>query len=133
MGDVKSTFVWHDMMTTDAERSRAFYTGLLGWKTGEMEIEAMGTYQMIQLGEEPIGGFMPLDPSHGAPSHWLGYIAVASVDACCAKATELGGKVCVPAMDIPTWGASPCWRTHRGDLLPIPVRRILRGAEAPRQ
>jgi uncharacterized protein len=104
MGAPKSTFVWHDLMTTDLEKSTAFYTGLLGWKTGKMEVEAMGSYQMIQIGEEPIGGYMPLDPGHGAPSHWIGYIAVEGVDACCAKALLLGGKVCVPATDIPGVG-----------------------------
>jgi uncharacterized protein len=104
MGTPKSTFVWHDLMTTDLEGSRKFYGALMGWKEGEFDLGEMGKYTMLQVGDEPLGGYMALDPSLGIPSHWVGYVSVESVDACCARAAELGGKVRVPPTDIPSVG-----------------------------
>lgn len=104
MGAVKSKFVWYDLMTTDLEGSKAYYGQLLGWTIGKFDLGEMGTYDMIQNGEEPLGGYMALDPALGIPSHWVSYVAVENVDACCEKAIALGGKVCVPAMDIPNVG-----------------------------
>lgn len=98
-------FVWHDLMSTDPERSRAFYTELLGWTTRTMPMGgAMGDYVMVHVGDEGIGGIVPLDPAHGAPSHWIGYVSVDGVDAACERAAAAGGEVCVPATDIPNTG-----------------------------
>ena len=38
------------------------------------------------------------------PPHWLAYIAVSDVDGVTEKAETLGGKVMVPAMEIPKVG-----------------------------
>jgi len=48
---------------------------------------------------------MAMTPEWGEmPSHWSLYIPVPDVDACLARAVELGGKVCVPAFDVPGVG-----------------------------
>jgi predicted enzyme related to lactoylglutathione lyase len=62
------------------------------------------TYEMLRAGEQDIGGMVPLDAAHGIPSHWIGYLGVADVDAACAKADAIGGKTCVPPTDIPGVG-----------------------------
>jgi predicted enzyme related to lactoylglutathione lyase len=38
------------------------------------------------------------------PPHWLAYVAVADVDLVTGKVPSLGGKVLVPAMEIPKVG-----------------------------
>ena len=40
----------------------------------------------------------------GTSSQWIAYVNVGDVDATAAKAVELGGRVVLPAMDIPTVG-----------------------------
>ena len=51
------------------------------------------------------GGVMAMTPEWGdMPSHWSIYIPVPDVDACLARAVELGGKVCVPAFNVPGVG-----------------------------
>lgn len=77
---------------------------------------------------------MPLETEHGIPSHWIAYIGCDDTDATCAKATELGGKVCVPPTDIPGIGRfavvedpngaifSPF--THAGEVPPEPAMPI---------
>jgi uncharacterized protein len=96
-------FVWHDLMTTDLDAALAFYPELFGWSITEI---AMGsfTYRRIDLGGGGQGAFMPLDPDHGLPSHWMPYLAVADVDAVVEGVEELGGKRCVPPMDMPNVG-----------------------------
>ena len=101
-------FVWYDIMTTDPKASVDFYTRLFGWKTSEMDMGPMGKYTMIHVGEAKpesgIGGFMPLDKSHGVPSHWMPYVSVPDVDAVSARVAKLGGQACVPPTDIPNIG-----------------------------
>jgi uncharacterized protein len=99
-----SRFVWHDLMTTDLQKSLAFYTTLFGWERKPWDMGPAGTYDMVYAGEIGIGGMVPLDASHGVPSHWIGYVSVQDVDAACAKADATGGKTCVPPTDIPTVG-----------------------------
>lgn len=101
------TFVWHDLMSTDPTKAKAFYTALLGWSIAPQDTGPAGTYDMVMVGDggHGIGGIVPIDPGQGMPSHWMSYLEVPDgVDAACAKVTELGGSVPVPPMDIPGVG-----------------------------
>ena len=96
-------FVWHDLMTTDVEKALAYYADLLGWTYREVQMGEW-TYRMIQVAGEDQGGFAPLDPADGHPSHWISYVTVEDVDAAVARAIELGGQAPVPGTDIPGVG-----------------------------
>lgn len=102
----RGRFVWYDLMTTDPEAAKAFYTAVVGWGTQLWENPGM-SYTMWTAGETPIGGTMKLPDeavSGGAQPHWLAYVAVPDVDATTVRAQELGGKVLVPPSSIPTVG-----------------------------
>jgi predicted enzyme related to lactoylglutathione lyase len=103
-------FVWHDLMTSDATAGLAFYQALFGWTTSSMDMGDMGTYTVVEAHGSGLGGVVPLDPSHGVPSHWIAYVTTADVDATTAHAQSLGATVGVPPTDIPTSGASRSWR-----------------------
>jgi predicted enzyme related to lactoylglutathione lyase len=95
--------VWHELLTMDVEKAKAFYTELLGWsievwKPGEMD------YPMVSVDGQSHGGIMKLDPATGAPPHWLGHVQVESVDDTIARATQRGGKVVFGPIDIPEVG-----------------------------
>jgi predicted enzyme related to lactoylglutathione lyase len=96
-------FTWFDLSSDDNAASIQFYTKLMGWTT-----EAWGdAYTMFKSSKGSFGGVMPLGDAAkqmGAPPNWMGYIAVDDVDAACAKATSLGGRVYVPGTDIPGTG-----------------------------
>ena len=92
------TFIWHEINTSDPGGAKSFYSDLIGWKTHEMDMGPAGKYTMFQNGGSDIGGITPAD---GQPAHWLMYIGVDDVDVAVKKAEALGGKVAVPAMDIP--------------------------------
>src|SRR4051812_45764104 len=104
MSAATGRFVWYDLMTTDVERAKAFYTELVGWKTARFN---GGDYEMWAVGDRRGGGVMPLQEEGrrvGAPPLWLGYVATESVDSTLQRAQRLGGKVHVPATDIPDTG-----------------------------
>ncbi|MDA1266652.1 MAG: VOC family protein [Planctomycetota bacterium] len=98
-------FVWHDLMSTDPTTSKAFYAGLFGWRVETLAMP-LGPYDMLHVGERPIGGIVPLGPDDapGVPSHWISYVEVEDADACASRSTAAGGKTCVPIMDLPGMG-----------------------------
>jgi predicted enzyme related to lactoylglutathione lyase len=97
-------FSWIELMTTDVEGAKKFYTQLFGWETEDMPMENM-SYTITKIGDEGVGGIMPLPPeAEGVPPHWGVYVTVDDVDATAGKAEELGGKIHVPPTDIPNVG-----------------------------
>lgn len=105
MADVKSRgrFVWHDLMTTDLEKAKAFYTRVIGW--GTQVWEGPQPYTMWTAGGAPVGGLMTLPAAEKAPPHWLGYISTPDVDGTVAQAQGLGATVLVKPTPIPKVGS----------------------------
>ena len=108
MSDAKMLghFVWYELMTSDVEAAKAFYTELMGWGTTAMDMGDM-SYTMWTKGEAPVGGVMVLPEEAkdaGAPSNWMAYISTTDVDATASQAAELGGTVLKSPTDIPTVG-----------------------------
>ena len=95
------TLCWNEVMSTDAESARRFYSALFGW-TPKVTPE----YTEWHLGERPIGGMFEMkgDMFEGVPPHWLPYFAVEDCDRSTRRVTELGGSVNVPPTDIPDVG-----------------------------
>jgi predicted enzyme related to lactoylglutathione lyase len=103
---MKGDFVWYELMTTDVEAARAFYSHVVGWGTRDAQMPGM-TYWMFTAGETPLAGLMALPDEQrkaGVPPNWMGYAAVEDVDDAAAKVTRLGGAVHLPPTDIPNTG-----------------------------
>src|SRR5689334_5105845 len=102
-----SDFIWYELMTPDADASKAFYDAVVGWNIGEPAPEFQG-YRMIGRSDgEFAGGVMPLTAEvqqHGARPTWLGYIHVADVDASVKEIEQAGGKTLMQPFDIPNVG-----------------------------
>jgi uncharacterized protein len=96
-------FVWYELITTDAEAAKAFYTKVLGW--GARDVSVPGRpYTLFIAGEAAVSGLMDLPEDArklgGTPS-WIGYVGVDDVDATVDRIKRLGGVVQVPPTDIP--------------------------------
>ena len=106
-GNPKGDFIWYELMTTDAERAKAFYEAVVGWDIGEASPEFKG-YRMINRSDgQAAGGVLPLSDEmqqHGARPTWLGYICVEDVDRSISAIEQAGGKALMPAFDIPGIG-----------------------------
>ncbi|MEZ6005895.1 MAG: VOC family protein [Planctomycetota bacterium] len=94
-------FVWHDLMTTDADAAERFYTSLFDWQIEHRQMPGC-VYRMIQCGPGPTGGIM--QEANIPVSHWMPYVAVENVDEAAARVTKNGGSLCVPPTDIPETG-----------------------------
>jgi predicted enzyme related to lactoylglutathione lyase len=96
---VPGTVTWVDLMSTDPEASRKFYTTLFGW-TFELGGPETGGYGMAKLAGENISGVGGQPPGMQMPSAWNVYFASDDVDATITKAKALGASVFMGPMDI---------------------------------
>ena len=112
-------FSWNELMTSDVEGAKTFYTRLFGWVTEDMQME-VGNYTVIKTDGEEIGGMMVMPPeAKGIPPHWGAYVTVDDVDAIAGKAKELGGEVLVIPTDIPEVGRFAVIRDPQGAALAV--------------
>lgn len=105
--DVPGALCWNEVYTSNVDRAGAFYRDVLGWKLEPHDMGPMGVYTLFKADgvANSVGGMMGITPDmKGMPPHWCAYLATNDVDASTKKATELGGKVMVPPMDIPNIG-----------------------------
>jgi predicted enzyme related to lactoylglutathione lyase len=106
MSNSQRSFVWHELMTTDADAAEAFYREVVGWRTQDAGMPGM-RYTILFVGEARVGGIMSLPPdacAAGARPGWIGYIGVDDVDAYAQRVKAAGGIVHKPAEDIPGVG-----------------------------
>ena len=129
MSDVpQCRFVWYDLMTTDTEQGKAFYTALFGW--GTQAWDGPMVYDMWTNQGTPMGGIMELPEDArrgGAPAHWLAYIGVEDLEAAVASAKSLGGTVLVDLTEIPSAGAFAVLADPQGAAFAM----YLSGADSP--
>lgn len=93
-------FSWNELSTTDPNAARQFYGALLGWTFTEKEMGG-GAYTVASANGEQVAGIMSMPPTaQGMPPFWGSYVTVDDVDASAKRATELGGKLLVPHMDV---------------------------------
>ena len=91
-------------MTRDTAAATKFYTALFGWKT-KVGQGAGFPYTHWQNDGADIGGMIAIMEQWGPmPPNWINYIQVNNCDEAAAKAASLGGKIGMPATDIPNTG-----------------------------
>jgi predicted enzyme related to lactoylglutathione lyase len=94
---------WNELITTDLEKSKAFYKAVFGWD-GEDQGPPGGppAYTEWKLSGRSVGGMMPKNDMMPAdmPPNWGVYFAVPDTDAAVEKIKKLGGSVLVPPTDI---------------------------------
>jgi predicted enzyme related to lactoylglutathione lyase len=99
--------IWYELMTPDADAAKAFYDAVVGWQIGDPVAEFQG-YRIIGRSDGGFnGGILPLTDEmqqHGARPTWLAYIGVDDTDSAAAAIAQAGGKVLMPAFDIPGVG-----------------------------
>jgi predicted enzyme related to lactoylglutathione lyase len=97
-------FSWCELMTTDVDAAKVFYTKLFGWDTEDMSMPGM-TYTVIKAGDKGIGGIMSIPKeAQETPPMWGAYVTVDDVDLTARTAEQLGDRLCVPPRDIPNVG-----------------------------
>ena len=121
---------WVVLGTTDVEGAKAFYGAIFGWEAMDVPTDQGVPYTMLTKNGKVVAGMGPIPPDQaaaGMPPMWNTYVNVDSVDETIAKATEAGGNVMMPAMDVmetgrmayiadPTGAPIGLWEagTHKG-------------------
>jgi predicted enzyme related to lactoylglutathione lyase len=96
-------FVHVELMSTDVDKSKAFYKELFDWQYEEMSMPGMN-YTIIKVGEGTGGGMMK-NPMPGASSMWMPYVLVDDVKAAINKAKSFGAKVLKDITEVPDMGS----------------------------
>jgi predicted enzyme related to lactoylglutathione lyase len=94
---------WIDLITSDAERSRAFYCELFGW-TAEEPAEEFGGYLSFTKDGVLVAGCMASQPGSEVPDVWSVYLAADDARKAVDAAAAHGGQVLVAAMDVADLG-----------------------------
>jgi uncharacterized protein len=90
---------WVDLMTSDTERSRAFYGRLLGWDAEEPNPE-FGGYCNFQFQGVRVAGCMESQPETPGPDVWSVYLASDDAQQTVDRAVAHGGEVYVAPMRV---------------------------------
>ena len=96
-------FAWYELITTDVEAARAFYTNVMSWGARDASVPGR-TYLLFTAGKALVSGLMDLPEGArktGAKPYWIGYVRVNDADAAADRIKRLGGAVHIPPTDIP--------------------------------
>lgn len=107
-------FVWADLVTDRVPAARAFYSGLFGWK-----FHGRGNYLVATNHGHPVAGLLHKDRPAGKPAatpRWFGYLSVADVKRTEQAVTAGGGRVILPAADVPGRGTQAVFADPEGAL-----------------
>lgn len=107
MAKLQGSWIWYELMTPDAAGSKAFYDTVVGWSIMPGTTATNGYGFIANADGGMTGGILQLSGDmieQGAGPCWLGYIGVDDVDASCTVIEAAGGKVLMPANDIPMAG-----------------------------
>jgi hypothetical protein len=89
---------WHELVTADVERAKAFYRGLLGW---EYEAGPSG-HTMVINADTAIAAMREHSESESVPAgSWIPYFGVKGVNDAQHKAEQSGGRTLTTPADGP--------------------------------
>jgi predicted enzyme related to lactoylglutathione lyase len=98
MVDPHAHFAWYELLTTDMDAAKTFYSRVLGWRTHDASTPQF-SYSVFSAGEAAVSGLMDLPPDgqrEGATPRWVGYIAVDDIRGTVDRIRRLGGRAFVP-------------------------------------
>ncbi len=110
-------FSWCELMTPNPKGAANFYHQLFDWTLVPMPMPHMadGIYQVIKVGNEPVGGIMQLPAGADAPPpHWGCYITVDNVDEVVGECLALGGQRVFGPHEVPDVGRLAVLRDPQG-------------------
>ena len=106
----KGTFGWNELMTSDMDGAKDFYSKVIGWEANDVQMgnptlaakPGEPSYTLWTMGDTQVGGAMKLEgpEMENIPPHWMSYVNVADADDVAQKAVTNGGKIIVGPMDI---------------------------------
>ncbi len=116
------TFCWWEIITSDLERSRSFYSELFGWSYTENPIGEGRVYVSFQQEGHDVAATYELTPemkAQGGRPHWFSYIATEDARATTEKVREHGGTVMMEPFDVFDLGSMAILQDPTGAVFAI--------------
>ncbi len=111
-------FSWNELLTTDIEGAKTFYSKMFNWQLDDINNEM--PYTLAKINGQEVAGMMKTPPEAvGMPPMWGGYVTVDDVEASAKQAEALGGKILMEARDIPEVGRFCVIADPQGAMLTI--------------
>lgn len=110
MANPAGSFIWYELMTPDPDAIAPFYSAVIGWTVSGKDPGQGGgmDYRVIGRADGKFaGGVLQLSEDmqrHGAKPTWLGYLSAPDVDRLVSAIVSEGGKLQMPATDLPNVG-----------------------------
>jgi predicted enzyme related to lactoylglutathione lyase len=107
MTKLQGKWIWYELLTGDDAGAKAFYETVVGWRITLGAMQPMNYGHIVNDDDQSTGGVLPLTADmteKGARPMWLGYIGVDDCDAMVKAIEGKGGKLLMPAFDIPDVG-----------------------------
>ena len=107
MPNPPGSFIWYELMTSDADAAARFYGAVVGWTIAQQPDPQAGgqDYRSIVRSDGGMaGGVLQLTPEmtrQGARPAWLGYLSVVDVDAATRAIEADGGRTHLAKMSLP--------------------------------
>jgi len=97
----ENDWAWVQLLSRQPAEAAAFYEKALGYVVTDDSRTAWADDRLLTRDGVAYAGLTPLPSGIDARSGWLGYVRVSHVQAAVDAATALGGRVLVPARDVP--------------------------------
>jgi uncharacterized protein len=105
--NLRNSFMWYELMTTDRADAVRFYRAVLGWGMQDSPGPSEIPYTVLSVGDTGLGGVMQLDTAMlavGLRPNWGAYVGVDDVDETVRRIVAAGGTVHRAPADIPGVG-----------------------------
>ncbi len=123
---------WIDLMTTDPDAARGFYTELFGWDYQDEPTPEGDVYTLCMKNGKAAAGLGKLSAEHqqaGMPPAWTTYVTVASADDAHTKVGPAGGENVSPVFDVMDAGRMAVVRDPTGAVFCVWEPKNVIGAE----
>jgi predicted enzyme related to lactoylglutathione lyase len=108
-------FCWESYGSNDHAKAIAFYTKVLGWKTGPF-----GGMTTFGIGDGPANQVADLSPAPpGVPPHWMSHVVVDSLAPARERVKRLGGSILMDAIVVPSVGTFAVVRDPQGATISL--------------
>ncbi|MFL5679463.1 MAG: VOC family protein [Chloroflexota bacterium] len=105
--------VWVDLSSSDAAKSRDFYSKVFGWQVDVTDDPQYGGYALAKVDGKDVAGIGP-KMSPDAPDAWALYIATTDGDETARKVEAAGGKVVAPPFAVGDQGRMAIFQDPAG-------------------
>jgi predicted enzyme related to lactoylglutathione lyase len=96
---------WVDLMSPDVDASTAFYSGVFGWDAeDQFDNDGNRVYVMFRVDGKAVAGLGGQMPGMEMPAIWNSYVHSDDLASTVASATEAGGSVMMPPMQVMSAG-----------------------------